>query len=117
VREPELAASVRNADLARVEMAGEDEVESTCRQLVDHVREMAEQDPKIRVGICKPLGPRLALSIRARVDADDLHPTAPELHRPRFVDQESRRAELDEVAGLRKGVPRDREVVVPEHRK
>ena len=51
VREPELAASVRDADLAAVEMAGEDEVEHAGRHLVDHIREMAEQDAEIGVRV------------------------------------------------------------------
>ena len=57
--EPQLPAGVRNGDLAGVEMTREHEIEDAGLELVDHLREVAEQDPQIRIRIGEPLRPRL----------------------------------------------------------
>ena len=90
VREPELAAPVRDADLAGVEMAGEDEVERrpagslsiTFGKWQSRMRRSASGSAS-RSG-CEP-----RRAVGARVDADDLHAPAAQLDGSRLVDEEA----------------------------
>src|SRR6266516_742150 len=50
VRERDPPARERQCDLARVKMAGDDEIEHVLREPVDHVREVTEQDSQVRLG-------------------------------------------------------------------
>jgi hypothetical protein len=95
VREPQAAARPGHADLAGVQMAGENEIERTRRQPVDNAWEVAEQDPKIGLGVGEPLRPRQLALVRARVHADDLHAPAAQLDRARVVREERGRLDVD----------------------
>ena len=61
MREPELAAAVRNDDLAAVEVSCKHEVEDAGRELVDHAREVAEQDAEVGIRVGEPAGRAAAL--------------------------------------------------------
>ena len=63
VCQPDLAVPVWDDDLPRVQVTGENEVEDTGLEPVDHVREVAEQDAEVGVGIGEPLGPRRATTV------------------------------------------------------
>src|SRR5439155_3003121 len=73
MRERDPADRKRQRDLAGMQMAGEDEIESTFRQPVDHVREVAEQDSQVRLRVGQARRLRNTAPICARVDADNLN--------------------------------------------
>ena len=114
VGEPGAPSEPREADLAGVQMAREDELEHARLEPVDHVWEMAEQDAEVGARIREPLGPSLAAPVRPRVDADDLDTAAAQLERPRVVDEQDRFAEVGDGCPFRERIARDREVVVAE---
>src|SRR5207244_6817658 len=72
VREPELPESVRDRDLAVVEVAGEHQAERPLRQAIEDGRNMAQEDPE--VGVAVDVAPRLRAppAVCARIDPDDL---------------------------------------------
>jgi hypothetical protein len=49
VREAQPAAGPGHADLARVQVAGENEVEGSFGQPIDDIREVAEEDAQVGV--------------------------------------------------------------------
>jgi hypothetical protein len=116
VGEPESPTRVRHRDLPGVEVARKDEIEGAGLQPVDHLRKVAQQDAQVGGGIGQPLGPRRAASVRARVDTDDLHLPAANLHCLRLVGEQARRTELVQHDRPRERILRHRVVVVPEHR-
>jgi hypothetical protein len=115
VGEPELSAAVRDRDLTVVEMAGEDQVVGVGPEAVEDVREVAQQDSEVGLGIDVPLGPCLAPAVRARVDPDYLHAAAAHLQRPRLVGEQRRRLELRERSRRGERVAAQRVVVVAQH--
>ena len=99
-----------------MEVARQDEIEDAGLHPVDHLREAGQQDAQVGGGIGQPLGSRRAASVRARVNADDLHLPAANLHRLRLVGEQARGTELIQHDRPRERILRDRVVVVPEHR-
>src|SRR5688572_30603701 len=96
-------------------MAGEDEVEAARFHAVDHLREVAEQDAEVCVRVGEALRPGPARTVRAGIDADDLHLLSPQLDRLGVVEKQSRRSQFSEFHPLRKRIPRDGMVVVSEN--
>src|SRR5215218_4672190 len=107
--ETQLPEAVRNADLAPVQVACEHKIEHAGRHLVDHVREVAEEDAKVGFGICESLRMRAPTPIRAWVDADDLHAAAAKLDNPRVVFEQHGLPELVEGGRLREWIATERE--------
>src|SRR5205085_12062178 len=100
MREPEPPAWIRHGDLAVVHVAGEHEVESARLELVEHPREMAEQDPEVRVAgerVRIRLGP--AADDQPRMCARDPDRASAELDQLPLVAQQPDRAELTEIRG------------------
>jgi hypothetical protein len=115
VREAKPPAREGNADLARVEMACKDQVEDARFEPVDHLREVAEEDAKVGLGIGQALRLRASGAPGTRVDADDLHLAATKLDRLGFVGKEVRRAQVGGLADLGERILADPEVVVSEN--
>src|SRR6476659_7624652 len=105
-------ARQRQSDLARVQMAREDEVEGARRQPVEHVWKVTEKNAQvgIRIGEACRLG--LAAPVGARVDPDDLDPATVELERVRLVEQKPRATEGRDGQAVGKRVATRAEVVV-----
>ena len=76
MREPELAARVRDRELPVVEVSGEDEVEGTGLDPVDDAREVTEEDAEVGGRVGEPFRPSSPAHVGTRVDADDLDPAA-----------------------------------------
>ena len=116
MREAQLAARVRQRDLAVVHVAGEHEVEAAGLEAVEDAREVAEQDPEVGARATGRSGRPSAADDQARVDARDPHRPPAQLDELALVTQQRRRLELAQVRRARERVARDREVVVAEHR-
>ncbi len=78
-------------------MPGQHEIEHAGLQPVDDLREVAQQDAQVGVGIGEPLRARSPAPVRARVDADDLHLPPANLHGLRLVGEQAGRTELVEA--------------------
>src|SRR5438128_6070814 len=115
MREAELPARERQRDLAVVHVSGEDELERARRQLVEDMREVTEENPQAGVRIDELPRPGAAVSIRARIDADELNATSAHLDRLRFVDEQSRRSQIVQAVRTRERVTRMLDIVVAEH--
>src|SRR5215216_6744027 len=112
VGQAQLPAGIRQADLAGVEMAGEDEVEETRLQPVDHLWEVTEEDPQLGIRVGEPLRPSKTDAVGTWIDADDMHLPATQLDRLGGVDQQARGRQIDEVDALGKRILRYRVVMI-----
>ena len=116
MREPELAARVRQADLAVVHVAGEHEVERAPAARIDDAREVAEEDAEVRVRVGElPAAARSWRSTCAgRRRRAGRAGRAARASPPRREEQR-RRPEVDRADRLRERVAAVGEVVVAEH--
>src|SRR5919109_822836 len=84
----------RQRDLSVVHVPGQDEVECSRWEKVEHVREVTEQDAQV----CRVVdqAPRLGttLAVRARVDADNLNTPPAHVDGLGLVDQKPRRRQI-----------------------
>ena len=116
MREAQLASREGNHDLSGVVMPGKDEV----IRVVDLRRDpgkVTEQDSETRALVCKRLGPSAASGVGLRIDADDLHTSAPNLDLDARVAEQGdtcKRADRSRIDALRERVAAVGEVVVPE---
>ena len=116
VREAKLPARVRDHDLPRVEVAGENQVED-AGDAADDPGEVAEQDPQICGRGGKLLRRRLPGCIRLGIDTDDLDEPRTKLELDGLVAEKRHafeRFDRVRVDALRERVTAVREVVVPE---
>src|SRR5918994_5003401 len=109
-------APQRKRDLTVVHVAGEDEVERSRRQEVEHVREVTEQDAEVRIVVLELPRPGAPLAIRARVDSDDLHAPITKLDGLALVDQEPCGAQLAQLPSVGERIAGVLDVVIPKHR-
>jgi hypothetical protein len=93
--EPNLAARIRDRDLAVVHVAGEHEVEPVAFEPVEDPRIVAKENPKIR-GSQQGIR-RQALPYRYRREARDPHTTAAKLDERTLVNQKPGRLELSQI--------------------
>jgi hypothetical protein len=98
-----------------MEMAGEDEVEDARLQEIDHLREVAQEDPQIRFRIGQALGLRPTKPRGAWIDAGDLDLPPAQLDRLRVVHEQPGRRQVSKLNGARKWIARDGQVVIPQH--
>ena len=90
MREEDLAARVRQADLAAVEMSRQDEVEASRLEQVEHARVVAEENREVGLDVQRGdelvrVEPRCAAEDEVRVDARDPDLPAAQLHEPPLV--------------------------------
>ena len=107
VGEPQAPAGERDADLAGVQVSGEDEVERARPEPVDHARKMAEQDAQVGGRVGQLVWVREPRDVRPWVDARDLDSPAVQLDRPRVVLEQRRRPELQRARPPPERVARD----------
>ena len=94
---------------------GEDEVERTGRQKVEHVREVAEEDAQLGGLVDELPRTRRPLPVSARIDADELHAMPAKLDRLAFVDEQACRGEIVEARSARERIAAVLDVVIAEH--
>jgi hypothetical protein len=117
VREANPPARVRNYDLPRMEVPGEDDVKDT-RNPADDPREVAEQDAQIGAGVDEVLRTRASVGVRPGIDTDDLNAPSSELELDALVAQEGdtlERIDCGRIDALRERIAAVGEVVVAEY--
>ena len=105
----------RQADLTRVQMPREDQVEGACRHAVGDAREVTEEQAQRRVGIASGVRSCSAIAICLRVDPDEGDDHAANRDGLGLVPQEPCLLQVAELGCPRERVARHRDIVVPEH--
>ena len=117
MRAAQLATRVRHADLAVVDVAGEDEVEGSGGQAVDDVGVVRQQDAQLAAGVGEPRHPTVAAGDqRRRVHPGDLHVTVAQAHHAGLVVEQRCARQARHRSAARERVAGAGDVVVAEHR-
>ncbi len=117
VCEANLLAGERQNDLPRVEMPGEHEVERVVRQPLRNAREVAQEDPEIRLRPHERLRRGISGRVGSGIDAHNLHALASQLDLGCLVRKQGHtgnRVQVLLVDLLGEGIAARGEVVVPE---
>ena len=119
MREQESPSRVGQDDLARVQVAGEDEVVGAGLERPSHARKVAEQDPQVGGWVDMALRVSDPERVRPGIDPDDLDAAASQLDDARFVGEQvglPQRRVAPPAARTDRGSPRGRGCRAPRTR-
>ena len=112
--ERKAAARKWKANLSRMQVAGDYEMERTRPDVIDYLGEMTDENSQVRVRVRKSVRVCDPVHVRTWIHARDLHPAAIQFDNASLVRKQRRLSEVVQLGRFRPRIAADSEVVIPE---